>query len=193
MKSLTAAVVFQACWLACILLAASGRPVLATAVALVPAALRLTLTPRRGAEAVLLAVAVVAGLIVDGGLAAAGLVAHPAQATIWPSPWPAPWMLALWAAFAALLPGPLAWLARRPLAAAALGALGAPSSYLAGQRLGAVALQGSFSIPVIACAWAIAMPALCLVAKRCGVLADARIPPAPRDSPPRPEGSASSR
>ena len=52
------------------------------------------------------------------------------------------WLLSLWGSIYLLLPSSMAWVLRTPLIAVCFGALGAPMSYLAGARMGAMHLGG---------------------------------------------------
>jgi hypothetical protein len=72
------------------------------------------------------------------------------------------WLVALWPNVAAATApgGSLVALARRPLVAALVGAIAAPASYVAGARLGALALDGDRprALAIIAIAWATVLP-----------------------------------
>ncbi|NBR12452.1 MAG: DUF2878 domain-containing protein, partial [Alphaproteobacteria bacterium] len=70
------------------------------------------------------------------------------------------WILALWLAFATLPDGALSWLEGRTILQIIFGAVGGPLSYLAGEKLGAAELHGSFAyaMAVLAFAWAVATP-----------------------------------
>jgi len=72
------------------------------------------------------------------------------------------WLAALWAMFGTTLHGSLGWLAGRYWLAAILGAVAGTISYLGGARLGAVTMNPdlAFSVTVLACGWAAAMPLL---------------------------------
>lgn len=109
----------------------------------------------------LVAASLASGLLIDGALAASGLLAY---ASPWPSPHGPPlWILAIWAAFAVTLPRSLAFLQGRPWLAAAFGAVGGPLAYLAAARLGSSVVFPTPSWPalaVLALAWAMAMPLL---------------------------------
>jgi hypothetical protein len=97
-------------------------------------ALQLTFLPQPGVELRLLLLALCCGLVIDGFLAASGLVRYAAASPALP-PGGAPlWILALWAAFATTLLRSLAWLAGRPTWAVLLGAIGAPLAYYAAER-----------------------------------------------------------
>ena len=115
----------------------------------------------------LVAVALLAGLVIDGALVRNGMLVY---ASPWPSPqWPPLWILAIWAAFAVTLPRSLAFLQGRPWLAAALGAVGGPLAYLAAAQVGSAV---EFAMPqwpalvVLASAWAVAMPLLATYAMR---------------------------
>lgn len=82
-------------------------------------------------------------------------------------PW---WILSLWVVFASTFDSSLAWLRARPVWAALLGAVGAPLSYLAGERLDALVVQAprAAHVAAIALAWGAAMPAMLWIAARVG-------------------------
>jgi hypothetical protein len=132
-------------------------------------ALQLTFLPQRAVELRLLLLALVCGLVVDGFLAASGIVRYAAASPALP-PGGAPlWILALWAAFATTLVRSLAWLTRRPAWAAVFGAVGAPLAYWGAERgFGAV----HFAAPewrgalVLGAGWALALLLLTRLAAR---------------------------
>lgn len=80
-------------------------------------------------------------------------------------PW---WILSLWVIFASTFDSSLAWLRDRPVWSALLGAVGAPLSYLAGERLGALAVEAprATHLLAVALAWGLAMPAMLWIASR---------------------------
>ena len=159
LRGLAGFALFQAAWFACGLGAAHGRSawgVLAVAVAV---ALTWAASNARGDELRLTALALLMGLAWDTALLQRGLLAY---ASPGPLPSLAPlWILTLWALFATLLRGPLAWLQGRPLLAALLGAVGGPLSYLAAVRLGAGRFaDDSLAMLVLALGWGVMTPAL---------------------------------
>jgi hypothetical protein len=152
----------QAGWFACVLGAASGRPLVGVLVVLLVVVAHLVTSVDRLALALTLTAAAVVGLVVDGSLTLGGVLTFPAHASIG---WPVPiWMLALWVNFALAIDA-LSWLGRRPLAAMLAGAVGGPLSYLAGARLGAVTLGPSdpVALAAVGVAWMVAMPLLLCV------------------------------
>ena len=110
---------FQAGWFATVLGAANGAPWLGPAVVLAVVALHLRFTRRPGAEARLVACAVLLGLVADSLLLATGWIAYPNGNWL---PGLAPyWIIALWALFATTFNVSMRWLRRRPLLAARAG------------------------------------------------------------------------
>ena len=74
----------------------------------------------------------------------------------------------MWPVFASAMRrgNSLEWLLPRLPLAAVLGALAGPLSYSGGARLGALHLDGTRSLVTIGLCWAVAMPALALLARR---------------------------
>ncbi len=157
----------QAGWFACVEGAARGWPWIGPLAAAVIAIRHLMAAQERWSELRLLAAAVIAGLIVDGGLKGGGVVAYAGD--VLPVRWLAPpWILALWVLFGTMLNGSLAWLHRRPGLAALLGAVFGPLSYLSGARLDAASFprSGALAMAVLALVWAALLPALIGLAGR---------------------------
>lgn len=149
---------FQACWFACVLGAAREFEWLGPLVTLVWAAycVRASKQPARAALAMsavgALGVAVAAIELSADWLAFRG--ASPA-ASIAPA-----WIIALWIAFASTFDSSFAWATKRTWLLALLALVGAPLSYLAGERLGAldVLAPRSTSLAAVAVLWAAALP-----------------------------------
>jgi len=165
-------VAFTACWFACILGAAGGRPWIGPACVLVFAAVHTAVGPSRGdrpAQAALLVLAGLVGYAADSALVLLGILSFPAKAVLgWPS---SLWMVALWVNFGTTLNSSMAWLAGRPVVAGVFGAVGGPLAYLAGVRFGAAALGPDLrgALIVIALEWALALPLLARLADVVGV------------------------
>jgi hypothetical protein len=151
---------FQAGWFACALGAAHGRPVLGPLVVGVLLILQLPLVPAPGKQTRFVLVAMLAGWIIDSGLANAGVFTFPVGGMF--LGFCPLWMAALWANFAGTFHLCLDWLRVRYCLAAALGACGGPLAYYGGQRLGALQLgsDGAMSLLAIAAEWALVTPAL---------------------------------
>ena len=102
------------------------------------------------------------GTVLDSALLAAGATRYPGTDAAWPEALVPPWITALWVAFALLPRVSLRWLAGRTTLAALLGAVGGPLSYLAGERMGAVALADApaFTVVALAVEYALLTPLL---------------------------------
>ena len=156
---------FQAGWLACVIGAARGLPLLGPAAAAAIVGWYALRAGRPARVLMLAAAAIALGAAFDSTLAALGWIrfAPPADES-WLAPW---WMLALWALFSTTLNVSLAWLHERPAVAAALGAVSGPLAYWAGQGLGALELRApSAALAALALGWAALLPALLLLARR---------------------------
>lgn len=151
---------FQIGWFACVLGAAYGFLWLGPAVVALLALLNLyeRHPSQRLSEVRLLGLACLLGLLLDSLLAAAGVFTFlDRQLPPWLS---RPWMVALWANFALTLRSSMAWLQGRYPLAALLGAISGPLAYWAGARLGAVELNGLYSIFFLAAVWLPTVPLL---------------------------------
>lgn len=140
-------VIYQGIWFLAVLGRETWQPWL-----LLPLALHLLLCRDRGRElAVILACSTV-GVLVDSSLALAGVYEFRPPAELLPIPL---WLVAIWLGFTATLRHALSWfVARAPLFLAA-GVVGAPLSYIAAARLGAVNLPLGYltSGLIIAAVW----------------------------------------
>ncbi|QDU69465.1 DUF2878 domain-containing protein [Engelhardtia mirabilis] len=157
---------FQLGWWACVLGAAQERPLLGPAVVAALIVVHLAFTRRRG-ELGLVLFAALLGLVLDGGLAAGGLLRFDATDAPFVGPLPL-WMVALWANFAPSLGHALGWMRRRYIVGLLFGALGGPTTYFAGVRLGALQFGDDMAASLIAITvvWAVAMPLLLLATER---------------------------
>lgn len=157
---------YQLVWLAAVMWAAAGRPWLAVAVALVFALLQWLASAQRHSDLRLVAAALLLGVVLDGALAAAGIL-HYASAT--PALLAPLWILAIWVAFAMTLNHSLGFLRGRSWLAALLGAVGGPLAYLgAADGFGALAWVAPRpqALVVLAIGWAIAMATLAVLVQR---------------------------
>jgi hypothetical protein len=160
----------QAAWWTCVLLVRSGRETLALAGPAAHVAAHAFLRPaHRSAALALAAAGALAGFAGDSALVAAGLLEFPGAGE--DAAWSRPWMAALWAALAVSLTLSLRRLLRGPVAlAAALGAVAGPLAYLAGERLGVLALApgplAARALAGIAAEWFVAVALLVAVARR---------------------------
>ena len=172
-------VLFNVGWFASIIGAGQGLPWLGPLVVLMLVAVHLSVMRRRWSEAVLLAVALPLGWVIDSLVVLAGALEFPAHAA-----WGGPstlWMAFMWVNFACLLNVSLRVLASRPLIAAGLGLVGGPVAYFSGARFGAVMIPDpqALSLLLIGVEWAVATPLLFLVARLTGTLDAASSDPSP--------------
>lgn len=170
-SSIVTFVVYEALWFAVVIAAGGGHGWVACGCVVAFVAWQVALSGERRLVLRLACLALLLGLVVDGGATALGVVRYAGAV---PAPWPGGppcWILGLWASFAATMPGPMRWLADRPWPAALLGAVGGPLSY-AGAERGWRAVV--FTAPTwhgyawLAIAWAIAMAGLAIALGRLG-------------------------
>ena len=125
---------YQLVWFIVVSCAGNGRVWPAVAAELIFLFWQLVISRRRLSDLKLMALAVVLGILIDGGLAAFNLSRY-ASATPAVPPGGAPlWIVALWACFSTTVPKSLKWLRGRKSLAFVFGAIGAPLAYLGAQR-----------------------------------------------------------
>ena len=154
-------------WLACILGAARGHYWLGLVVVSILFVIHITAIERHKMRKIfivaLLTTAI--GFLMDTTLIIVGAVEP--NRWVMPAPFTTIWDLMIWANFSLMLDVSLRFLQKRPLVAAFLGAICAPGTYYAGDRLGAL----NFSEPVfrsllwVGAVWLFAMPCLSLTAR----------------------------
>lgn len=156
---------FQIGWFACVLSAAHDWPAAGTAAAAAIVAVHVYRAARPLEEIKLIGAALLLGVLWDSLLLNLGWLAFASGSVV---PGVAPhWILALWALFAMTLNVSLAWLKRRLLAGAVLGAIAGPLAYWGGARLGAVVLaQPVPAITALSIGWGLITPLLALLARR---------------------------
>jgi hypothetical protein len=166
MKIWINALAYQATWLASIAGAGRGLWWAGPLALSVFAVGQLAISAHRRDDAVLLACAGAIGFVVDSAFVQAGLLGF---AAAWPWSHLAPiWIVTLWMSFALTLNHSLAYLKSHPLLAAALGAVGAPLAYwIAARAWHALVFVAApaLALAVVAVAWALLAPALCLLAR----------------------------
>ena len=156
---------FNIGWLACVMWAANGRPLVGLLIASLLIVLHLGLAKRRRTEAKLLLYCAAIGTVFDSLLLATGWVSYPNGEWV---PGLAPfWIVAMWVLFASTLNLSMAWLKGRTYLAAIMGAFGGPLSYIAGEQLNAITLEQPVpALTMLAIGWAFMMPALSALAQR---------------------------
>lgn len=157
---------YQVAWLACVLGAAKGQPLIGVVVALLVVAQHLARSTNASSELKLVLLTGLLGGAWETWLVTQGWVRY-AGAEI---PWlPPAWIVALWLAFATTFNVSLHWLQSRLLWAAVLGLVGGPLAWYAGARLGALELPDPIlALTVLGAGWAALMPLLLWLASRPG-------------------------
>ena len=154
-------VLYQATWVAAVAGAGRGLWWPGLIVLAVFAALQLSLSQWRRADACLFVGVSLLGFVLDSTFVQFGLMKFEA-AVPWPGLAPV-WMVALWTSFALTLNHSLAFLQARPMLSTLLGAIGAPLAYWAAGR-GWDAVQFPLGVaPMLATTaivWALLMPLL---------------------------------
>ena len=158
-------IAFQAGWFACILSAANGMPWTAAGASVAVVLLHLARAGDARAELKLALAAALIGAVFENALALAGWTGFDGGQL---APHTAPlWMVSQWMMFASTLNLSLAWMKPRLALAAAFGAIGAPLSYLGGERLGALhILDRDAAVIALAVGWALLAPLLLVLARR---------------------------
>ena len=156
---------FAVCWFICILSGTKGLPWLGVAAAAAVIWVHLRAVPRPRREGLVIAAAVLLGVLWDGQISGHGWVLYTGGT---PMRWLPPlWILATWAAFATLLNVSLRWLRGRYGLAMALGGLSAPVAYAVGAGLGAASFQDKLiALLVVAVGWGVSLPVLVALAAR---------------------------
>ncbi len=181
------AIGYQIVWFSAVIGAGHGLWWPGVSAAIVFVLLHLALcrqTPaQRAVDFRLMLVALLCGLIMDGGLAWSGLADYAADPVAFSSGGPPLWILAIWASFAMTLRHSMAFLLGRPLIGLLLGAIGGPLAYLGAARgWGAIAFAEPrwMAIVALVVGWAIAIPLLTTLASRWswGAIEQAAVPAA---------------
>ncbi len=158
-------VTYQVCWIACILGGANDAPLAGVLVLGVAVIYHLYTADRPAAELMLLGIAALVGVAWESLLVTAGWLVYPSGTLLaGTAPY---WIVALWIAFATTFNVSLRWFKAHLWSAAALGAIGGPLAFLAGERLGGVTFTDhSAGLTALAAGWALLMPLMMLAARR---------------------------
>lgn len=170
-------VIYQVCWLACILGGANGLPLVGVVAVGLAVAWHLYLADAPRAEIALLALAGVVGAIWDSLLVAAGWLVYPSGTLInGTAPY---WIVALWVGFATTFNLSLRYFKQQLWLASLLGAVGGPLAFYAGERLGGVVFTDTtIAMVALALGWAVLMPLMMLAARRLNGFRDDALPAA---------------
>ncbi|MFC4260446.1 DUF2878 domain-containing protein [Marinobacter lacisalsi] len=150
---------FQAGWLACVLLTNAW----AVAIAIGVVAFHLAVVSvRPAAEARFILLGVVLGSLLDGLWFSTGMIEDGAGST-----WTPLWLTAIWALFMTTLAHSLAWMHQRIWLPFVFAPVAGPLAYLAASKLDAVTLPANtVSIAALAVGWLVIFPLLMTIQKR---------------------------
>lgn len=156
-------VLFKLGWIACVMFAAAGKPLLSAAAVALVAILHLVSVPVAVKEAILLVAAAVIGLAWESLLVYSGLLRYPGYAE---SGVLAPyWIVAMWVLFATTINHGLSWTKKSWGIACLAGLLGGPMAFYGGASMGAVEFSHTMSaLAVIGIGWAVLLPLLTWIA-----------------------------
>lgn len=153
-------ILFQFCWFSCVLGAVWGLPSFGVFAALAVGGLHVCSTRRPVNELVFLLLACLAGTSLDLIPLHLGAFSFTVETSV---PWGYPlWMSGLWLGFATTFRASLSWLSGRYILSVVFGFVGGPLAYLAGEKLGAIAIGSNtlLSLLVIGVFWAVITPGL---------------------------------
>lgn len=162
-KTLINLILFKAGWVACVMLAASGRPQWAALAVAVVVAIHLLRVAVPVKEALFLLCAGLVGLAWESLLVNSGLLGYP---TGGPSGgWAPYWIVAMWVLFATTINHGFAWIKRNWMLSSVMGLVGGPMAFFAGAGMGAVTFSNTLvALAAIGAGWAILLPLLVLIA-----------------------------
>ncbi len=156
-------VLFKAGWVACILFAAMGKPLFATAAVAITVAIHLYRVPVPAKEALWLTCAGLTGLIWESVVVWSGLIEYPAgtQAGLL-APY---WIVSMWVLFATTINFGFKWIKRHWLLGATFGLVGGPLAFLAGTAAGAAQFSNTTqALLLLGAGWAVLLPLLAILA-----------------------------
>ena len=156
-------VLFKLGWVACVMLAAAGRPVMATLVVAAVVLAHLATVPVKSKESMLLVSAALIGMTWESLLVKFGVVSYSGYTDATAL---APhWIVAMWVLFATTINHGLRWIKRSWVVASAAGLIGGPLAFFSGAQLGAVEFSNTaLALAAIGVGWAVLLPTLALVA-----------------------------
>ena len=156
---------FQVGWFSSVIGAAKQMPWLGPLAFLVVLAIHLRRAHRPQSELALVITCGIIGVFFDSLLVAIGWVTYPSGLF---NDLMAPyWIVTMWMLFGTTLNLSMGWLKGRPLLAAFFGAIGGPTSYLAGQKLGGIEFLELYPAMItLAIGWGLVMPILMKLAER---------------------------
>jgi hypothetical protein len=156
---------FEAAWFAAVTGGAAGRGGLMSLAVVAVVAVHLAIKRAQlRAEIWLILAVTLFGILLEAGFMGAGFIRY--AGTVEGQMLPPIWIAALWFGFGTLPNASLAWLKGRWKTQALLGAIAGPLTYWTGVKLGAATIpEGGGALFAIGLAWAMALPAIFLMAE----------------------------
>ena len=156
---------FKIGWVASVVSAAAGVPAVGMAVVAGVVLIHLRRSHDAPGETRLLLVAAAIGFVWESLLVSGGLVDYGAASGLAGlAPY---WIVGMWVLFATTLNVGMRWLRTSTVLASIAGAVGGPLSFVAGERLGAVAFPDPLlALTVIGAGWAVLLPLIVRFAAR---------------------------
>jgi len=164
LKSLLGVLGFQVVWLVCAYGAANGSSSAGIAAAIIYVAIHLWSRGFAASDCVVILVSAALGLVCESTLIRSGFIKYATGE--FASGFAPAWTVALWAAFGCTIGNLSSLLGQRSrFAGPALGAICGPLAYMAGARIGALAIDESSGVRVLATSmiWAVVLPVLVAV------------------------------
>lgn len=160
------AIGYQVVWFCAVIGAGNGHAWPGVLAALGFIGWQMAVSRRRSVDLRLVIVALGCGCLVDGSLAASGLIDYAATWSPAFAPW---WILGVWASFAMTLTHSMRFLQRSAWLPMLLGGIGGPMAYAGaaqGWQAMVFAAPGRCGVAALVVAWGIALPVLVALAKR---------------------------
>lgn len=155
---------YYAVWFALIIFPKKGQDILAILITLAYIAIHFYFSSCKKEDARLLVIIVGIGLVLDGTFGYMGLFIFNDPLPFLGLPY---WLLLIWIIFALLLNHSLQWLNKSPIIAILAGAIFAPLSYSAGQKLEVLTITNlNQTLGIIAFMWALLLPLLTKLTKK---------------------------
>lgn len=146
-------------WLGSVVGGAQQMPWIGPLAAIIALSIHFRFAKRPVDEFILIMSCAAIGAVFDSALVASGWVQYySGQFSDVMAPY---WIITMWMLFATTLNVSLKWLRGRVKLAAAFGFIGGPLAYIAGEKLGGIALVNEFAaLAALGIGWAVIMPVL---------------------------------
>ena len=155
-------ILFKLGWVACILFAAAGMPLMSLLSVAIVAAVHLARVAVPAKEAFFLLCAAAIGLVWESIVVNTGLLQYIGVSE---SAWLAPsWIIAMWVLFGTTINHGLSWLKRHWAFPVTFGLIGGPMAFYAGSKMGAVEFGNTLAaLGLLGFGWALLLPLACLI------------------------------